>query len=250
MAGKLPYLQFFPGDWLRDNIAGCSLAAQGLWLRMMIIGHDSDRYGYLSMNGSPMQAESIARRVGCSLPEFESLLAELDAAGVPSRTPEGFIFSRRMVRDAQGREVNAKRQKRHYDRRNKPNGESNADPNAHLTPNEDESESEDDSEGCLSDSEKSEILYQAYPRHIGYRAALKAIQRALEKESFDSLRGAVEAYAVARKGQEKQYTPYPSTWFNEERWKDDRSDWKSNGHKSGPGQHYDPGSKQPTIGGF
>lgn len=73
---------------------------------MMFIGHDSDRYGYLESNGYAMQAESIARRVGCSLPEFESLLSELTIAGVPSRTPDGSaIFSRRMVKDARLREV-------------------------------------------------------------------------------------------------------------------------------------------------
>ena len=118
MPGKLPYIQFYPGDWLRDNVSGCSLAAQGLWLRLMILGHDSDRYGYLAMDGLPMQRESIARRAGCSLAELDSLLAELDAARVPSRTPEGIIFSRRMVRDANAREANAKRQEKFRKKRN------------------------------------------------------------------------------------------------------------------------------------
>ena len=39
---KLPYIQLYPGDWLRDSVAGCSLAAQGLWLRMMFVMHDSE----------------------------------------------------------------------------------------------------------------------------------------------------------------------------------------------------------------
>lgn len=98
---KLPSLQFYPGDWLRDSIAGCSLAAQGLWLRMMIIGHDSERYGYLQQNELPIPAESIARRCGCALSQYSVLLQELDAANVPSRTPDGIIFSRRMARDAE-----------------------------------------------------------------------------------------------------------------------------------------------------
>lgn len=145
MAGKLPYIQFFPGDWLRDNVAGCTLGAQGLWLRMIILAHDSDRYGYLSQNGSPIPPGSIARRCGCTPEQYETLLAELLAAGVPSRTPEGFIYSRRMVTDHKSRESNAIRQKRHYDSKKKPNGSSNAEPNGGLTPNEDESEIEDSS---------------------------------------------------------------------------------------------------------
>lgn len=109
MAAKLPAIQFYPGDWLRDPVSGCSLAAQGLWLRMMFLGHDSDRYGYLGLDGAPIPPGSIARRCGCTLEQYTSLLAELDEAGVPSRTPEGVIFSRRMVRDAQIRKSNAER---------------------------------------------------------------------------------------------------------------------------------------------
>lgn len=97
---KLPAIHLYPGDWLRDNVAGCSLAAQGLWLRLMFLMHDSDRYGYLSMNGLVIPSESLARRCGCdSLNQYENLLTELRCAGVPEVTKEGVIFSRRMVRD-------------------------------------------------------------------------------------------------------------------------------------------------------
>ena len=141
---KLPAIQFYPGDWLRDEIAGCSLEAQGLWLRMMFLMHDSTRYGYLSTpDGAPSTPESIARRCGCSPAQFSTLLRELDAAGVPSRTEAGVIFSRRMVRDAAARAKNAQRQRAHYHREQnpprlvKPNGgsdaEPNAEPNADLT---------------------------------------------------------------------------------------------------------------------
>ena len=108
---------FYPGDWLRDQVSGCSLAAQGLWLRMMILAHDSDRYGYLSMNGKAIPEESIALRCGCSLPTYLTLLTELDDARVPSRTPEGIIFSRRMVRDAKTRTL-TKIRVRKYRKRN------------------------------------------------------------------------------------------------------------------------------------
>jgi hypothetical protein len=109
---KLPAIQFYPGDWLRDEVAGCSLGAQGLWLRMMFIAHDSERYGYLSLNGNAMPDDFVARRCGSSVTDYVTLLAELDRAGVPSRTPEGIIYSRRMVRDAKARTANALRQKK------------------------------------------------------------------------------------------------------------------------------------------
>ena len=96
---KRPGIYVYDGDWVKDNVAGCSLGAQGLLLRMMFIGHNSERYGYLQQNGAAIPPESIARRCGCTPEEYATLLQELDAAAVLSRTPTGIIFSRRMVRD-------------------------------------------------------------------------------------------------------------------------------------------------------
>lgn len=114
--GKLPAILLYDGDWLKDSISGCSLSAQGLWLRMMFLGHNSERYGYLCQHGAAIPSESIARRCGCTPEQYATLLAELDAAGVPSRTPEGIIFSRRMVRDAQEREAARKRKQKERSR--------------------------------------------------------------------------------------------------------------------------------------
>jgi len=77
---------------------------------MMFLAHDSERYGYLQVNSLPIPSDSIARRCGCTLEEYEAYLLELDRNGIPSRTPEGIIYSRRMVRDARERE-GAKRRK-------------------------------------------------------------------------------------------------------------------------------------------
>lgn len=123
MPEKLFYIQLDDGAWLKDPIAGCSLAAQGLWLRMMFLMKNSSPYGYLAIKGSPIDPAVIARRTGCdSLNQYESLLAELDGVGVPSRTSEGIIFSRRMVRDQKKRDEwrHQKQNQRHQ------NGKSNA----------------------------------------------------------------------------------------------------------------------------
>lgn len=104
---RLPFIKLYPGDWLSDDISGCSLAAQALWLRMMFIMHNSERYGYLAVNGSPMQPVTVAQRCGCDQAQYETLLAELIAAGVPSVAEDGTIFSRRMVRDYHQRQLGA-----------------------------------------------------------------------------------------------------------------------------------------------
>lgn len=105
---KLPAIMLYVGDWLRDAIAGCSLAAQGLWLRMMFVMHDSDRYGHLAAAGRPFSDEAVAARCGCSLDEYKSRLRELLDAGVPSCLSGGILFSRRMVRDAELRKARQK----------------------------------------------------------------------------------------------------------------------------------------------
>lgn len=111
---SLPWLQFYPADWESDSNAGCSLPAQGLWLRMICVMHTSQPYGYLEIDGRPIPDELMFRRCGCvSVEEYRNLLVELFSAGVPSRSSEGVIYSRRMVRDQQERDSAADRQRRH-----------------------------------------------------------------------------------------------------------------------------------------
>jgi len=110
---SLPWLKFYPSDWLSDAVAGCSLAAQGLWLRLLIVTHSSQRYGCAEVDGKPIPDELLARRCGCDPEEFRGLLAELYSAGVPGRLANGSICSRRMIRDQEDRDAAADRQRRH-----------------------------------------------------------------------------------------------------------------------------------------
>lgn len=104
---KLPAIHLYPGDWLRDSISGCSLAAQGLWLRMMFVAHDAPKYGHIFASHLLHEKRAIARRCGCTDEEFDTLFSELKAAGVPGFEGD-IVISRRMVRDASLRDVRAK----------------------------------------------------------------------------------------------------------------------------------------------
>ncbi|MDR0250681.1 MAG: hypothetical protein LBI35_05155 [Burkholderiales bacterium] len=105
---KRPAFQFYPADWRKDSaLQICSIAARGLWIEVMCIMHESDQYGHLSINGKPMSSKQLARLVGESENVVDGLLAELEDAGVFSRTEEGCIFSRRMVNDESLRNVRA-----------------------------------------------------------------------------------------------------------------------------------------------
>jgi len=70
-------------------------------------------------------------------------------------------------------------------------------------------------------SEQALTIYQAYPRKRNRAAALKAISKALERESFDLLLQRTEAYATARSSEDPQFTPHPATWFNNEGYHDE-----------------------------
>ncbi len=106
---KLPWLKFFPGDWLSDEaLRGCSPSARGLWVDMICLMAKSKRHGYLMAGDRPMGAEQLARIFGETLEKTSELLIELAQAGVYSLDKD-FIFSRRMVKDEYGRKSNRDR---------------------------------------------------------------------------------------------------------------------------------------------
>lgn len=232
MSDRRPSFQFYPGDWLRDPVAGCSLAAQGLWLRLMMIMHDAEPYGCLAATlkggdkgtlnptlNPTLKAwdnPTLARRAGAaSVLEYETLLAELLSAGVPGVTNDGIIYSRRMVRDEHKRlacseaglrggnpKLTGKRRIRVTHK------------GGLKAPLKMKIEEED----CIE-------LYEVFPRKSARAAALVAIAKALTKVDKATLLAAVTKYAEAVRGQNPQYIPHPATWFNAERWTDDPATW-------------------------
>jgi hypothetical protein len=221
--GKLPSFQFYPGDWLRDSVSGCSLAAQGLWLRMMIIMHDSPEYGYLSDNGEPMKPEVVARRCGCNPEEYEKLLGELLLVNVPRMSKMHIIYSKRMVEDEIRRKNTARRVRKNREL---------AICNAPVTAMKHRSSSSSSS----SKREKKDIghldvlddrfssFWKAYPRKVAKTIAQKKwiflkptqeltqtiladIQRRLDSDEWDITR--------------KEYIPHPATYLSQRRWEDE-----------------------------
>lgn len=93
-------MKFYPADWRADPmLRNCSLTARGLWLEMLALMHDSERYGYLLVNGKPPSNRQLAIQAGALFDEVPGALSELEAEGVFSRDKNGTIYSRRMIRD-------------------------------------------------------------------------------------------------------------------------------------------------------
>jgi hypothetical protein len=96
-----PWGKFFWQDWESDPaLKLCSLAAQGLWMRMLCIAATHDPIGYVAVAGIALDETGLARLTGAPESEVRSLLGELDRTGVFSRDAKHRIYSRRMIRDA------------------------------------------------------------------------------------------------------------------------------------------------------
>lgn len=104
-----PWGKFFWADWESDEaLRQCSLAAQGLWMRMLCICAKGDPYGYVSIAGVALDAAGLSTAVGRPEAEVAPLLAELGRWGVFSRDRKGRIYSRRMLRDEQRAQIGRK----------------------------------------------------------------------------------------------------------------------------------------------
>ena len=104
---KLPAIQFYPGDWHKDQgVQALDLMQRGAWFELLLMMHDSDERGVLLVNGQPMPDAVIARRLGLDNQTANQILTTLLDFGVASRrAADGALFCRRMVKDEKLRQV-------------------------------------------------------------------------------------------------------------------------------------------------
>ena len=133
----LPWGKFFWKDWLTDPaLSVCSLAAQGLWMRMLCIMSMSEPPGHLKLPPTRRQeseAKQVARMCHADARQVRPLLDELETRAVFDRDNAGIIISRRMIRDAelsaQGRDAaNKGWAKRKGPPKGRPNGSGERNP--------------------------------------------------------------------------------------------------------------------------
>lgn len=97
---RMRWMKWHPADFSADPaVRMCSMAARGLWVEIIGLAHMAEPYGHLLVNGRAPSPRQLAAVVGCGEREVRRLLRELEDAGVFSRTAEGVIYCRRMLRD-------------------------------------------------------------------------------------------------------------------------------------------------------
>lgn len=105
---KRPSFQFYPSDWLRDTaLRSCSTGARGLWMDMICFMHEGTPYGHLKVGDKVILPSNLARMVGDNAEVVADWLLELSQAGVYETTDEGVIYSKRMIRDENLRQIRA-----------------------------------------------------------------------------------------------------------------------------------------------
>ncbi len=104
---KLPAIQFYPGDWHKDQgVQALDLMQRGAWFELLLMMHDSDERGVLLVNGQPMPDAVIARRLGLDNQTANQILTTLLTYGVASRREtDNALYCRRMVKDERLRQI-------------------------------------------------------------------------------------------------------------------------------------------------
>ena len=114
MANTLPYMQFYPADWLTDPaLRSCSLEARGAWIDIICLMWKCPDRGVLRTNGHPWSDQQIAQALGIPLKAAKAVVSELIDAGVTAKDADGSLSCRRIVREEEERKGDRERQQRH-----------------------------------------------------------------------------------------------------------------------------------------
>jgi len=231
MAENLAWIKFFVGDWRRDpKVAMLSASGRGVWLEMILTMHDLADY---KIEGT---VREIARMCHLDMAEVQSALQELERHGVAevewrndSVTDNAIVtvVSRRLEREEKTRSDARERQKRY--REKKKSQENNT-----IVPSDSDSDSDSnkDKKVYKPKKEQLEAIYAAYPRKIGKKAAIDKIRIALHNlheergdENFAFLLDRTRKFANSPAGKRGEFTPHPTTWYNQGRYLDDPNEW-------------------------
>lgn len=66
-----------------------------------------------------------------------------------------------------------------------------------------------------------EEVYRHYPKKAAKPAALSSIRKAIKKHGYEHILKRTKEYAALWLGKDMQFVPYPTTFYNQERYNDD-----------------------------
>lgn len=72
---------------------------RGVWMDLLCAMMNAEPYGHLAVNGRAMTDQEAARLTGLNIETFIGIRKQIEDAHISSRTPEGMLYCRRLVRD-------------------------------------------------------------------------------------------------------------------------------------------------------
>lgn len=242
------WTKFFWSDWESDEgLRQCSLAAQGLWMRMLCICAKGEPRGYLTIRGVPLDVDGVSTAVGRPETEVAPLMAELEHWGVYSRDRKARIYSRRIVRDEkrsqEGRKAKLAGLRQGVEQQEEKSGPSRGatrGPSPHKPEARNHTKEPNGSSETRARQAEFDAWWEIYPHKVGKGQAERAFKGARRSVELETLIAGVRRY-IATKPLDRQWCN-PATWLNGKRWLDQEAPvqprdgprhWNDHGTSSG-----------------
>src|SRR3990167_798079 len=72
MKDHLPAWQFYPGDWRKDSgVQALDYETRGIWFEILLLMHENQPPGKLTLNGQPMPDDALARILGLEVAKLQ-----------------------------------------------------------------------------------------------------------------------------------------------------------------------------------
>lgn len=218
MSGKLPAIQFYPGDWRKDpGVQSLDYESRGIWFEILLIMFESEKRGKLALNGRPMEDDELAHYLGLEVAKVQQTLSKLVSKGVAKYDDEKYLMNRRMVSDDKLRliraQAGAEGGKQSASKR-QANGKQNPTPSSSVSVSTAVTTSKTDNNMVG----RFEQIWDKYPNRDGRKAAERHFKASVKTDAdFSRIKNALENYlksAPVLKG----FVKNGSTWFNN--WQD------------------------------
>lgn len=214
---SLPFLKFYTSDWRSDpRLKMCSAGARGVWIEMVCLMHEATPYGHLLIYGQSPNEAQLASLTGIPFADIQQYLPELERMGVFSRTKEGVIYSRKLVRmeakSAKARKNGKKGGNPSLGKETENNGSVNPQDNGSHKPQKPETRSQKKKEEPNGSSKKGSRIDPAW--EPGEEEISYAEGRGLGLETISLEAEKFRNFWLGKAGQAGVKLDWPATWRN------------------------------------
>lgn len=235
MSHGLPFMQFYPADWIRDTQT-INHQTKGAWIDILCQMWIAPEPGVLEWNVRQFTTllrlnydESTEQMVADLSRVAEISLRDSDNNHVDSILNATWITikSRRIIRDWEQLKSRKDSHKRYNDKRTTRKRRGNDHETTHRSQkSEVRSHISEDITPIvpLKGDDLFERFWKAYPNKTGKGAAQRAFKNArIGADVIDGILGALESHKLSERWARDngQYIPNPATWINQRRWDDE-----------------------------